>query len=83
MTNRFSLQDLLCIYPFSNFEVVSRGNLEEAFFSEIVEDVHQLKGGELLLLHLEGLREPVSETIRKAAAAQVSAIFIKGKSLCF
>lgn len=79
MTNRFSLQDLICIYPFSDFEVVSCGNLEESFFSDIVEDVHKLKGEELLLLRLEDSREPLSEMIKTAVAAQASAIFIKGK----
>lgn len=73
------VQDLLCIYPFSNFEVGSRGSLEETFFSDIIEDVHEVKGGELLLLSLDSLRVPISEVIRRAVAAQVSVIFVKGK----
>ena len=79
MTNVFVLEELLCVYPFSNFEVMSRGGAKGVSFTRVCEDMHTIQGGELLLLNLNTLQESLSTTITKAIEAKVSTIFLIGK----
>nr|WP_295971373.1 helix-turn-helix domain-containing protein [uncultured Bacillus sp.] len=79
MINAFLLEELLCIYPYTKFEVVSRGNGMDVPFAMAVDDFHHLQGGELVLLTLDALRGSIEETIEKIEKDGGAAVLINGR----
>lgn len=79
MTDTFSLEELLCVYPFSHFENRCFGEIENIFFTKVIDEIQSIKGNELLLLHKDNFEGDWNGALSNAVQSEVSAIFIVGE----
>lgn len=78
INKQYILEELICIHPFSSFEIIAGEKNLGITFTRVIEGINEIKGDELLLIRVDHLQDNLLETLKKAINMQVSAIFLMG-----
>lgn len=78
MKKQYILEELICIHPFSNFEIITGENNLRTTFTRVIEISEDINGNELLLINVANLQNNLLETIKNAINKSISAILLIG-----